>query len=509
MATICSGEILLTLLVLFVNQINGWDSDDLEIFDLVEEINANFYEYFGVEQSATTSEIRKAYRRLSLQYHPDKNSAENAAEKFRQIVAVYDVLKDDQKREKYNQVLVEGLPDWRQPVYYYRRARKMDIFELAVLMFIILTLGQYLVAWAVYIEKRLVLDEVLSSKKKKEKKKKKQLVVDDTSEEETIPTPKVIDLWPFQLSSFMFYTLYNLPGTVQMWLEERKERKAREEQAKAAALEDSKEDFIRKPKKKSQMELPEYTSEMIAKYSESQSSKKEFSADIKEKNDSSALQKGDWTEDELVLLSKAVNKFPGGTHERWEKIAEMVGRSVTDVTAKAKESKGSYSMNLSNSVQNSLSKSHGTFAISDYIITQNEDGDDILIPCDDGGESQLRKRHKPTKVVKSAERTLLISQSKEKPVSVKEDIISSIATPAKSVLTLTEDVRKSKEPWNQNQQTIFEWALKQYPKGTEARWDKVAEHIPGKSKEDCILRFKELAELVSKKKKEQLATGNN
>ena len=43
-------------------------------------------------------------------------------------------------------------------------------------------------------------------------------------------------------------------------------------------------------------------------------------------------------------------------------------------------------------------------------------------------------------------------------------------------------VKKLREPWTQNQQTIFEWALKQYPKGTEARWDKVAEHIPGKSK---------------------------
>ena len=47
--------------------------------------------------------------------------------------------------------------------------------------------------------------------------------------------------------------------------------------------------------------------------------------------------------------------------------------------------------------------------------------------------------------------------------------------------------RKLREPWTQNQQTIFEWALKQYPKGTEARWDKVADHIPGKSKVTGIL----------------------
>lgn len=43
------------------------------------------------------------------------------------------------------------------------------------------------------------------------------------------------------------------------------------------------------------------------------------------------LQGGEWSEEELVLLAKAVNKFPGGTPKRWEKIADMVGRSVDDV----------------------------------------------------------------------------------------------------------------------------------------------------------------------------------
>ncbi|XP_013090236.2 dnaJ homolog subfamily C member 1-like [Biomphalaria glabrata] len=506
MAAKYCGELLLTLLVLFVNPVHGWDSDDLEIFDLVEEINVNFYQYFGIEQSASTSEIKKAYRKLTLQYHPDKNSAEDAEEKFRQIVAIYEVLKDDNKRAKYNQVLVEGLPDWRQPVYYYRRARKMGIYELAILMFIIFTLGQYFVAWAIYIEKRLVLDEVLSSKKKKEKKKKKQAAVDDcVSEEESIPTPRVLDLWPFRLSVYIFFTIYNLPATIHLWLEERKKRQEREEEARAAALEESKEEFIRKPKKRAQMELPEYSSEMLAKYSEPLSNKKETQTLEKDITDMSSVKKGDWTSEELVLLSKAVNKFPGGTHDRWEKIAEMVGRTVADVTAKAKETKGNYSMNLSDSVQSSFSKSLGNFSISDYIITQNEDGDDILVPCDENGEPTVRKRHKPTKIEKTAERTLLITQSKEENPSVQANVSSSLAKgPVKNVLTINSDVIKSKEPWTQNQQTIFEWALKQYPKGTEARWDKVAQHIPGKTKEDCILRFKELAELVSKRKKEQV-----
>lgn len=44
------------------------------------------------------------------------------------------------------------------------------------------------------------------------------------------------------------------------------------------------------------------------------------------------LQFGEeWTDEELVLLAKAVKKYPGGTANRWEKIADMVGRSVTEV----------------------------------------------------------------------------------------------------------------------------------------------------------------------------------
>lgn len=43
------------------------------------------------------------------------------------------------------------------------------------------------------------------------------------------------------------------------------------------------------------------------------------------------VQDSEWTEEELILLAKAVNKFPGGTLHRWEKIAEMVGRSVEEV----------------------------------------------------------------------------------------------------------------------------------------------------------------------------------
>ena len=56
----------------------------------------------------------------------------------------------------YNDILVNGLPDWRQPVFYYRRVRKMSNGELGFLLFLILTVGHYAVIWSIYLEKQLV-----------------------------------------------------------------------------------------------------------------------------------------------------------------------------------------------------------------------------------------------------------------------------------------------------------------------------------------------------------------
>ena len=79
----------LTVFLLSLGMAQAWDNDEMDIFDLVEEVNTinqNFYEYMELTPEATTSEIRKAYRKLSLILHPDKNSAEDAEIKFRWFV---------------------------------------------------------------------------------------------------------------------------------------------------------------------------------------------------------------------------------------------------------------------------------------------------------------------------------------------------------------------------------------------------------------------------------------
>lgn len=64
----------------------------------------DYYEVLGVKKSASDDEIKKAYRKLALKYHPDKNPGDKAAEeKFKEINEAHDVLSDKQKRARYDQ----------------------------------------------------------------------------------------------------------------------------------------------------------------------------------------------------------------------------------------------------------------------------------------------------------------------------------------------------------------------------------------------------------------------
>jgi molecular chaperone DnaJ len=65
-------------------------------------VSADYYEVLGVPRDATPEQIKKAYRRLAMKYHPDVADAPDAAEKFKQIGEAYEVLHDPNKRSMYD-----------------------------------------------------------------------------------------------------------------------------------------------------------------------------------------------------------------------------------------------------------------------------------------------------------------------------------------------------------------------------------------------------------------------
>jgi len=77
---------------------------------IVYLVNAeDFYKLLGISRRATNKEIKKAYRQKSLEFHPDKNKAEGAADKFAQINRAYEALFNDETRSIYDKQGEEGL----------------------------------------------------------------------------------------------------------------------------------------------------------------------------------------------------------------------------------------------------------------------------------------------------------------------------------------------------------------------------------------------------------------
>lgn len=87
----------------------------LQVWILLSIVHAeDFYKLLGISRNATPKEIKKAYRQKSLEFHPDKNKEEGAADKFSLIARAYEVLSDEEKKRIYDTRGEEGLKQHEQ-----------------------------------------------------------------------------------------------------------------------------------------------------------------------------------------------------------------------------------------------------------------------------------------------------------------------------------------------------------------------------------------------------------
>ncbi|MEM0467343.1 MAG: molecular chaperone DnaJ [Candidatus Thermoplasmatota archaeon] len=89
----------------------------------------DYYEILGIDRNASKEDIKKAYRKLALKYHPDKNKEKDAEEKFKEISEAYAVLYDDEKRKMYDTYGHAGIDQQYTRDDIFRGTDFSDIFR--------------------------------------------------------------------------------------------------------------------------------------------------------------------------------------------------------------------------------------------------------------------------------------------------------------------------------------------------------------------------------------------
>lgn len=244
------------------------------------------------------------------------------------------------------------------PIFYFRKMRKIGLFEGLVYIFIISTLCQYCVNWAAYWEKQFTLSEAVNTEMKKIQKRaskakkgsqldEKELEKEMEEEKESIlgPKPTCYDTLPFQsfrLTKYVVFAIPSLPQTIYGVYKAEQEKKLakvreeKEEEEEQKRREEEKEK--RKEQKKQRKRVDRYqdrTGEVIDSESDSTTVTQKASVF---KQPANALQV--WTDADLAKLARMMKKYPSGTPDRWDRIAEVMERlpwEVTKMAMKVKE----------------------------------------------------------------------------------------------------------------------------------------------------------------------------
>ena len=234
------------------------------------------------------------------------------------------MLKDGEKRARYDQILEHGMPDWRMPIYYFRRVRKLTLYELSIALSLIISIGHYFVLWAQHFEKKLTLEDRMGDiKKKVEKqkaKKKKNLELEEIDAKlqdfyDSLPSPTLKDTLPYRVTVWSCYKLVQLPYFIKdqislkltkkkVDIESESEKEEEEELVSNRSNENKKLHLQLNPEKIEKSTINAPTINYEQKPTETKID------DIRKLN-------REWTDKDKADLIKAIVKFPAGSTNRW------------------------------------------------------------------------------------------------------------------------------------------------------------------------------------------------
>uniref|UniRef100_A0A5K4FF38 DnaJ homolog subfamily C member 1 n=1 Tax=Schistosoma mansoni TaxID=6183 RepID=A0A5K4FF38_SCHMA len=513
-------------LALLCEKVSAWDSGELQMFDLVEEVKENFYDFLGVSQTADISEIKRAYRKLSSKLHPDKNPDDPTAEqKFRRLVGIYEVLKNPELRAKYDEVLINGLPSWRTPVFYFRKLRKMSNYELFGLFFGMATVIHYAALWGSVFEKRLTLEDQLSTslKRHKARDRKLELINQEISDElQKIPGPGWFDLLPFAIVRWIYAIITFIPvftefinGKISEKLQERRE--LREE---ARILQEKREKLKADKQERKRRLVHEQTMFKEAVKEAGQSTLNSVLKDIPdieiESSDDSKSEAKDpvsreWSEADRDNLVRAVIRYPGGVPGRWERIAESLGRSVPDVIRKAKSmSKELMSISRKNINPDEIP----IFETNVNNFCGETDSEQSNSQSDESGEEQHSRKRLRKRLLRRKEPCVVNQTNGETQLNANNDLSSDVIIVDEPYISRKKlkqqkdqatfksvEIKpvKSNDGWTKVEQQQLEVAIRSIGKGTPERWDRITECIPTRTKAEVMAHVKYLSTLVQQK----------
>ena len=215
-----------------------------------------------------------------------------------------------------------------------------------------------------------------------------------------------------------------------------------------------------------------------------------------------------WTMEELALLARALVKYPAGIPNRYQLISTMLGtnRTSQEVIKKTKQTRDSSFRPPGDVAESAFEaftktkkgKDKTNYKPQDGIISEREEFATIT-----SSSSSAAPVAVPTPVV--AATPVATPVAAPEPTKTQAPATPPAAAPAAAASTTGTVPAEDPSSWSAEEQKLLERALAANPAGPADRWDKISLLVPGRSKRDCIARYKYVVELIKKKKAESTA----